>query len=682
MDYSKLSHRDPLKALLALLLSLIISVLSAGHSLEPPTRWVIDEDGGITWNVQPKDIHQDKIEMSGLKVSVVVTYSVDDLGRLVVNRRIVWPMLRFKPNETGDHLIMNFGDECFPAIARDTTLLRPLLKKVHHRGLTRLEGVFAGNQDIAFERTIFPSVDKPAVIEKVTLINRSAKDLNLAVEDSERIVRTSAMRGVDKYNNSYIVSSQVMGVGERTLKPGDTLAFAIVFTARRQYDPPLQIDFAAEEKERMGRVASFGTKLQLETPDRLLNTAFALAKVRATESIFETKGGLMHAPGGGGGYYAAVWANDQAEYANPFFAMFGDEIAVGSAINAYRHFARYMNPDYKPIPSSIISEGTGFWNGAGDRGDMAMIAYGASRFALAYGNQETARELWPLIEWCLEYSRRHLTPEGVVASDSDEQEGQFPAGKANLCTSALHYDALNSAVLLGHELGKPASQLAAYAQQAKSLRAAIDRYFGANVEGFKTYRYYEGNTVLRGWIGIPLTIGIFERKEGTIAALFSPLLWTADGLLTQAGNNMFYDRDTLYALRGVFAAGETEQALEHLISYSRRRLLEDHVPYPVESNREIKGTQLAAESALYCRVYTEGLFGIRPTGFHSFDLTPRLPKEWPAMSLRRIHAFGSVFDLVVTRERDQLRIEGRPEIGPLQSYRVSDGETLHIDLAR
>jgi hypothetical protein len=353
-----LSHRDPLKALLALLLSLIMSALSVAHSLETPTRWVIDEDGGITWNVKPKDIHQDKIEMSGLKVSVVVTYGVDDLGHLVFNRRIVWPLLRFKPNETGDHLIMNFGDESFPAIARDSTLLRPLPQKVHHRGITQLEGVFAGNQDIAFERTIFPSVDKPAVIEKVTLTNRSGKDLNLAVEDSERIVRTSALRGADKYNNSYIVNSQVMGVGERTLKPGDTLAFAIVFTARRQYDPPLQIDISAEEKARVDRVASFASRQQLETPNRLLNTAFAFAKVRATESIFETKGGLMHAPGGGGGYYAAVWANDQAEYANPFFAMSGDPIAVGSSINAYRQFARFMNSDYKPIPSSIISEGT------------------------------------------------------------------------------------------------------------------------------------------------------------------------------------------------------------------------------------------------------------------------------------------------------------------------------------
>ena len=122
----------------------------------------------------------------------------------------------------------------------------------------------------------------------------------------------------------------------------------------------------------------------------MLNTAFAFAKIRTTESIYETKGGLMHGPGGGA-YYAAIWANDQAEYANPFFPFLGDATANESAINAYRLFARYMNPDYKPIPSSIIAEGTSFWNGAGDRGDMAMIAYGASRFALAYGRKTQRR---------------------------------------------------------------------------------------------------------------------------------------------------------------------------------------------------------------------------------------------------------------------------------------------------
>ena len=96
-----------------------------------------------------------------------------------------------------------------------------------------------------------------------------------------------------------------------------------------------------------------------------------------------------------------------------------------------------------------------------------MVAYGASRYALSCGDEEKAEKLWPLIEWCLEYCRRNLNEGGVVASDADELENRFPAGKANLCTSSLYYDALISAGYLGKDLGKP---VAAYARQATALK--------------------------------------------------------------------------------------------------------------------------------------------------------------------------------------------------------------------
>ena len=122
-------------------------------------------------------------------------------------------------------------------------------------------------------------------------------------------------------------------------------------------------------------------------------------------------------------------------------------------------------------------------------------------------------------------------------------------------------------------------------------------------------------------------MGIFDRKEGTISALFSPQLWTEDGLASRAGDSTFWDRSTLYALRGVFAAGETDKALQFLQAYSNRRLLGDHVPYPVEAYPEGNQRHLSAESGLYCRIFTEGLFGIRPTGLNSFTFTPQLPKS-------------------------------------------------------
>lgn len=218
-----------------------------------------------------------------------------------------------------------------------------------------------------------------------------------------------------------------------------------------------------------------------------------------------------------------------------------------------------MNPEYDPLPSSIVAEGDTVWKGAGDRGDQAMIAYGASRYALAYGNADSAKKLWPLISWCLEYSRRHLDKDGVVESKSDELEGRFPSGKANLSTNCLYYDALISAAYLSKQLQLPIDQSNKYEEEAKALKSNIEKYFSANVSGYETYKYYETNNVLRAWICMPLAMGIYGRSAGTIDALFSPKLWTADGLATQAGESTFWDRSTLYALRGYCKQGRLRE---------------------------------------------------------------------------------------------------------------------------
>ena len=656
------------------------------------TRWSITDDGGIAWTVKPGEAHQDNIEMSGEQVSVIVFYGVDATGKLTISRQVIWPMLRFQPNKTRDHLALTFSEDAAPRLFIDRLAARnETLTRVHHKGISRFEGTYGRNKEIAFTRLVFPSTTQAAVIDTTTLTNNSTADVVIEVENNERTINTNPARGI---YGGYIASARTIGTGERVLKPGESTTYSLILNAQRASAPPLEIDVAAEQRARTDRVASFLATLQLETPDPVLNTAFAFAKIRATESIFRTAGGLMHAPGGGA-YYAAIWANDQAEYANPYFAMTGDAIAIESAINSYRHFARYMNPDYKPIPSSITGEGATFWNGAKDRGDMAMIAYGAARFALAYGDKKTAEELWPLIEWCLEYSRRKTDANGVIASDSDELENRFPSGKANLCTSSLHYDALRSASMLGRDLGKPPAQLAGYESQATALRAAIERHFGAKVEGFDTYRYFDKATpssaarhahyankpdLLRAWICIPLTVDIFDRAAGTIDALFSPRLWTEDGLATQAGEITFWDRSTLYALRGVFAAGATQKALDYLTFYSRRRLLGAHVPYPVEAYPEGNQRHLSAESALYCRIFTEGMFGLRPTGLRSFTLSPRLPKAWPAMTLKQVHAFGGVFDLTVTRIGEKLSIRVSPDGQSPRTVVINDGETATIDL--
>ncbi len=642
-------------------------------------RWSINPGGSISWEIKDRIPHYDHIEMSGLKVSTVLRYGVNADGSFELNKSLIWPMLRTLPNNTHASLMRRFAWNASDMVSvNGQSLSGEKVNKITLDGKMTVESTveLSRNAKAKLTRVIFPAVTNPAVYEKYILRNTGETPLVVEVPESRAVTNTEAAKGVD---GSYKLVSEIIGGTTRQLQPKEELVFYAVITGYKNGETELKPDIEKELQARKDLIAGFWDNLILETPDPVVNTMFAFAKIRGAESIYDTKGGFMHGPGGES-YYAAIWANDQAEYINPFFPYMGYKVGNGSAFNSFKHFARFMNPEYKKIPSSIIAEGIDVWGGAGDRGDAAMVAYGASRYALARGDKAEAEELWPLIEWCLEYCRRNLNEQGVVASDSDELEGRFPAGKANLCTSSLYYDALCSAVYLGKDLQKPFSVLADYGKQAKDLRKNMEDYFGAKVEGFDTYQYYEGNDILRSWICIPLTVGIFDRKEGTINALFSPRLWTENGLLTQAGSETFWDRSTLYALRGVYACGATEKATEYLKFYSNRRLLGDHVPYAIEAWPEGSQRHLSAESGLYCRIVTEGMFGIRPTGLKSFTFTPRLPAEWDKMSLRKIKAFNATFDIEVIRENGKPVVTVKSEGKRLLHKAIKEGEVISVKL--
>lgn len=673
---------------------LLFSFIFAGSLAiaQPKDRWTIQDNGAIRWNINDNIPHDDHLEMSGQQLSVVLRYGVDAQKRFHLNRSLVFPMLRMHPNKTQNNLKQRF-DVNIPALVTvdDQTLMNEEVRDVTFNGIMRVESSFSYvyrrkelKDAVQLTRVLYPSTNAARYCEEYTFKNSSPNQITLRVPEWNVTYTTPEEAGV---YGAYCIEAALSKSGVFVLKPGETLEFYAIFSGKKLADAPSgrngaglsHINILSERAAREALISQWWGNLVLETPDPVLNRMFAFAKLRGAESIYRTKGGLMHGPGGEA-YYAAVWANDQAEYINPFFPFLGYEIGNESALNSFRHFARYMNPEYKPIPSSIISEGVSFWHGAKDRGDGAMIAYGAARYALARGDKAEARELWPLIEWCLEYCNRKLTPAGVVASNSDELENRFPAGDANLCTSTLYYDALRSAVMLGRELGVSAKQLNTYRDQADALEKAIEKHFGYEIEGFHSYRYYEGNDILRSWICMPLVMGIYTRAQGTIDALFSPRLWTDDGLLTQAGTETFWDRSTLYALRGTIAAGEVEKGMSFLKKYSHRRLLGDHVPYAIEAWPEGDQRHLSAESGLYCRIYTEGLFGIRPTGLRSFEMTPRLPQGWEYMNLNRVRAFNSEFDIRVSRAGKKLHVEVLKGGKPILRKNITEGVAVRVNL--
>jgi hypothetical protein len=334
------------------------------------------------------------------------------------------------------------------------------------------------------------------------------------------------------------------------------------------------------------------------------------------------------------------------------FPFFGDNELNRAGMNMYRIWQDYCREKgIVPFPGSF--EGPGLKLTQRERGDDAMVLYGLSKFLLFQGDRAAAEELWPLIEFSAESVLKHTTTDGIIASQTDEMEGRYPTGKANLSTSALAYGGYRQAAQLARALGKPVA--AEFDTRADALRKAIESYFGAEIEGFKTYRYYKENTTLRGWILLPLAMGITERENGTSAALLSDKLWPnrmegAD-ILAESTRPTEWGRETYYALRVLFKAGRTEEGLDLTRRVVQAQIFGSKGPYPDED-----AIDMLCPGSLYPRVFTEGMFGIVPTGLDSFECTPWLPKAWPRMALRDVRAFGRAWDLVVERAGDQQKI--------------------------
>lgn len=646
---------------LLILFQFINPVQSQVSNFQNEQFWQIRDTETIVWNLSGEERlpHTDNLEMSGLNVSGIIHYTLDEEKKLTLKRHLIYPQLRVYITSSESewlkyraYLKHDYEDDVLPVIVSGKRTFEPgPVDSVTINGMLNFHHAPQGG--LAVKRTLLPSMTERLFTEiwQITNITDSLTEINI---------------GNTLYNHS---QKGVYGTYTRTvrsdakenlkLSPGETYEFGVYFSAYLNKEPEITTPLIEVIAARSAFLDTMRKQLQLRTPDPVLDHLFYFSKIRAAESIFKTSMGLVHSPGGGR-YYTGVWANDQAEYSGPFFPYLGYETGNIAAYNAYRVFL------------NNIPEGDGnFWssfemNGeltccGGDRGDAAMIAFGASHYVLATGDKAIAKELWPLIEWSLDYCERQKNKEGVIQSDSDEMEGRIPTGKANLSTSSLYYGALLLAIDLGTELAISKKQIKHYKKEAESLNKSMEAYFGATLEGLDTYRYFKGHQYLRHWICLPLVMGINDRKEGTLDALFSKL-WTDNGVRVEYNPeleepDLFWDRGTLYAFRGAFKAGGTDRAIEKLHAYSQTRLLGFHVPYVVEAWPEGNMAHLSAESALYCRIFTEGLLGINPTGLDRFEISPGLPSEWDSYKLQNIRAFGKDFDVVVTRNKEKIRVE-------------------------
>ena len=602
-------------------------------------------DKSVLWEIgREPGACSDHMEMSGFRSDSILCVGKSASGKLLMHRHITIPALRTLPNDTRGSFCFNVsGSVCKIKANGKRQAERP--QKIWMRGnLT----VVSDSSETEITRTFINCADAPALIEKVEVKMKRHGLLDIfapyskSVYPAEYCVGGEIEYGVCACPGGSVSFTRAYDFKrKKDMHAGETCTFYLVYFAGRG---KTVINISKQIQQRSQLIECMFSSMALQSGNAYLDAEFSHCLLRGSESIYKTKAGLFHSPGGGN-YYAALWTNDQCEYANPFFAFSGYAPGIESALNCYRLYETYMDKSDTPFASkralvtSIVAEGEDFWNGAGDRGDGAMYAYGICRFLLGLGSNALMEEFFESIKWCIDFCLSRKNAQGVICSDSDELENRFESGNANLNTSCLTYDALLNGALICEILNR-AETAQTWKEEAAHLKESIENYFGANVEGFDTYAYYKGNDLLRSWICTPLTVEIFSRKEETLKALFSPKLYK-NGMLRSVSNNpTTWDRSLLFALRGAFLANDPD-AFYKVCSYSEGRLTGNHSPYPFEAFPEGNRAHLSGESILFCRIITEGLFGLRVTGRKKL----RVSLKKRNISLSGLKLFGETFSI-------------------------------------
>jgi hypothetical protein len=646
-------------------LKLVTSIAAIGLSLPAVAEdfWMRGDDGRVTHHFKSSETPI-VLCMQGRKV--VMQVRVDDVkGFLPKTRFFNVPAGRVDKGQA----IFEEDRDLIPEILLDGKPLKdPLPARAGFDGILTLTYPESGG--MVATRFIYPSMTKALVLDEWQMCNTSDKPVKVSVKP-DRIEK--------REGETVIMVWQSHAMEPTTVAPGGVIAFHTDIHARLAGEPDMTFDVAAERAARQAVVdAAWSGPGRLETPDRDLNAAYALQKFHVLETPIEThKGVITH--NGSLRYSPGIWANDPVEYSSPVFPFFGDPELNKAGMNMYRIWLDHCREfGIDPFPGSFEHAAlklTQRW-----RGDDAMVLYGLAKFLLFQGDRAAAGEMWPLIEFSAQSVQRNTRDDGIVASKTDEMEGRYPTGDANLSTSSLAYGGYRLAARLAQALNKPVA--AEFDQRADKLSKAIESFFGAEIEGFHTYRYYKENTVLRGWILLPPAMGITERQDATLDAMVSDKLWPnrlqgGDILAASDRRETEWGRETYYALRVLFKAGRTDEALDLTRRVVKAQIFGAKGPYPDED-----AIDMLCPGSLYPRVFTEGMFGIVPTGLDSFECTPWLPKDWPRMALRDVRAFGKAWDLVVEREGDLQKITVSSQGRTLLSETGPAGKTYQVDLSK
>ena len=170
-----------------------------------PDRWNIGEDGAINWKINEGDAaHSDHLEMSGQQISVVLRYGVDDSGAFSLNRSLVFPMLRMKPNKTQNNLKQRF-DVNIPGLITidDLNMTDEKVSSVKFDGIMTVESSFSHvhrrkkvDNAVSLRRVLYPAVNGAYYCEEYTFTNNMKNPITLRVPEWSMRYTTPEEAGV------------------------------------------------------------------------------------------------------------------------------------------------------------------------------------------------------------------------------------------------------------------------------------------------------------------------------------------------------------------------------------------------------------------------------------------------------------------------------------------------------
>ena len=447
--------------------------------------------------------------------------------------------------------------------------------------------------------------------------------------------------------------------------------------------------------------------LAIETPDTLLNRAFAWAKVNLDES-------MVCNPDLGCGLVAGYGLSGAASDRPGFGWFFGGDAAINSlAMSAlggpyrdlvrqgvFRFFAKYQRADGKITHE--ISQGAAKidWFGAypyayyhGDTTPFWILALG-DYFAQS-ADTALVRELWPNLRRAFEWSRKADSDgdglmENTIAGAGALEVGDLQIGiVSDVYLSGVWAAALQRFARIADVLGE--STLARDANQLRSRAlATLEQKLWLPSLGQYAFALLEGGRInenLTAWPATAMSFDVFDRARGArmAARLASTEIMTDWGARPLAASSALFDPlhynngavwpfVTGWVALAQYRYGNPSAGFFALSAIARTTFDEARGRNAeVISGRLYKPLDTAVPQQFFATSmvitpFVRGLLGLEVDAVNAkLTLAPQLPPSWDSVTVRNIAIGGATIDAEITQTAGRLtaKIQARGATRPI-----------------